>query len=240
MMKSKETLIKSAQKILPRSYAIRFYRIATGFHGDENQNFNKTPCCSAISVVFILFFFLLFTSAFGQETFEFTIPEPERPSLAPENPEEVPRQFRGIALGMALDDLKTALIADSLFSFRGDRDVSFLPVREETMVETSGLSFVRRAFFQLTQGAVYIMSFSLNTRQIDHYSVFTSFVKKYGEPIALSPTEAVWESDETRVSIERPLTVKYIDKTVFDRLLEESKTRDSLEILRRESFLADF
>jgi hypothetical protein len=193
-----------------------------------------------LAVVHIFFLFFLLTPVFAQETMEFTIPEPERPSLAPENPEEVPRQFRGIALGMTLDDLKTALVADTLFSFRGDRDVSFLPVREETMVETTGLSYIRRAFFQLTQGAVYIMSFSLDTRQIDHYSVFTSFVKKYGEPVELSPTEAVWESETTRVSIERPLTVKYIDKTVFNRLLEESKARDSQEILRRESFLGDF
>jgi len=191
--------------------------------------------------VFCLFFaFFSLIAAFAQETLDFTIPEPERRPLAPENPEEVPRQFRGIALGMALDELKTALVADSLFSFRGDRDVSFLPIREETMVETTGLSFVRRAFFQLAQGAVYIMSFSLDTRRIDHYSVFTSFVKKYGEPVALNPSESVWESETTRVSIERPLTVKYIDKTVFDRLLEESKAGDSLEILRRESFLADF
>ena len=189
---------------------------------------------------FLFFAFFSLMTALAQETTEFTIPEPGKPSLAPENPEDVPRQFRGIALGMALDELKTALIGDSLFSFRGDRDVSFLPVREETMIETTGLSFVRRAYFQLTGGALYIMAFALDTRQIDHYSVFTSFIKKYGEPVSLSPAEAVWESEETRVSIERPLTVKYIDKTVFDRLLEESKARDSLEILRRENFLADF
>jgi len=188
----------------------------------------------------LLFMLLSLTPAFAQETMEFTIPEPERKPLAPEVPEDVPRQFRGLALGMALDELKTALIADSLFSFRGDRDVSFIPVREETMVETTGLSYIRRAYFQLTQGAVYIMAFSLDTRQIDHYSVFTSFIKKYGEPVELNPTEAVWESENTRVSIERPLTVKYIDKTVFDRLLEDSNARDNQEILRRESFLADF
>ena len=191
------------------------------------------------SVVLIILFSLL-TPIFAQETLEFTIPEPETKSLAPETPEEVPRQFRGITLGMALDELKTALIADKLFSFRGDRDVSFLPVREETMVETTGLSYIRRAFFQLTGEAVYIMSFSLDTRQIDHYSVFTSFVKKYGEPVELSPGEAVWESETTRVSIERPLTVKYIDMTVFNRLLEDAKTRESLEVLRRENFLGDF
>jgi len=151
-----------------------------------------------------------------------------------------PRQFRALSLGMALDDLKSALIKDGLFLFRGDRDVSFIPIREETLVETTGLSYIRRAYFQLSGGAVFIMSFSLDTQIMDHYSVFTTFVKKYGQPLSLSPSEAVWESDDTRVSIERPLTVKYIDKTVFDRLIEESKTREKWELLLREEFLSDF
>jgi hypothetical protein len=172
--------------------------------------------------------------------FEFTVRDPERRSLAPENPEPVPRQFRRLSLGQSLDDLKSSLVRDELFSFRGDRDVSWLPVREQTLVETTGLSFIRRAYFQLQGGAVYIMSFSLDTRLMDHYSVFTSFVKKYGEPSALSPGESVWENEETRVSLERPLTIKYIDKKVFDRLVAESKTQKRQEVLRREEFLADF
>ena len=160
--------------------------------------------------------------------------------MEPVNPEAIPRKFRELELGMELDDLKSALAKDSLFRFRGDRDVSFLPVREETLVETTGLSYIRRAYFQLWGGEVFIMSFSLDTRHMDHYSVFTSFVRKYGQPITLSPGEAVWENDDTRVSIERPLTVKYIDKLVFTRLTEESKAGTAREMLRREEFLGDF
>jgi hypothetical protein len=191
--------------------------------------------------VFILaLFFISLLPAFAQETFEFTVPQPSRPSLAPENPDAIPRQFRELSLGQTLDALKAALVRDELFRFRGDRDVSFLPIREETLVESAGLSFIRRAYFQLAEGAVYIMSFSLDTKLMDHYSVFTSFVKKYGEPVSLSPAEAVWESEDTRVSIERPLTIKYIDMTVFARLVEESSTQKRSELLAREEFLADF
>ena len=187
-----------------------------------------------------MLFLFPFSLLLAQEILDFTIPEPERRSLAPENPEEIPRQFRELSLGMALDDLKSALVKDGLFRFRGDRDVSFIPVREETLVETTGLSYIRRAYFQLFGGEVFIMSFSLDTRLMDHYSVFTSFVRKYGEPLALNPGEAVWENDDTRVSIERPLTVKYIDKIVFNGLTEESKARIAREVLRREEFLGDF
>jgi len=196
------------------------------------------------SRIFLLFFIfclvLVQGGLFGQEILEYTIPGPQRRSLAPENPEVLPRQFRSLSLGMPLADLKSALSKDMLFRFRGDRDVSFLPVREQTLVETTGLSYIRRAYFQLVNENVYIMSFSLDTRFMDHYSVFTTFVKKYGEPESLSPAEAIWDNGETRVSIERPLTVKYIDRKVFDRLIEESKTKEKLEMLLREEFLADF
>ena len=190
--------------------------------------------------IFFLIFELQAQEVSDHGLLEYNIPGPERRSLAPENPETLPRQFRNLSLGMALADLKTALAKDMNFAFRGDRDVSFLPVREQTLVETTGLSYIRRAYFQLVGGNVYIMSFSLDTRLMDHYSIFTAFIKKYGEPQILNPGEAVWDNGETRVSIERPLTVKYIDKTVFDRLIKESKTQEKLELMAREEFLADF
>ncbi|MDR0710259.1 MAG: hypothetical protein LBF77_09355, partial [Spirochaetaceae bacterium] len=99
----------------------------------------------------------------------------------------VPESFRGFSLGMDLDALKSALEKDPLFNFRGDRDVSFLPNREQSLIETTGFSFIRRAFFQLRDGKVFIMAFNLDTSLVDHYSVYTSFVKKYGEPSALNP-----------------------------------------------------
>jgi hypothetical protein len=174
------------------------------------------------------------------DTFEFSIPEPARPSLAPENPDPPPREFRALALGMSLEELKAALQKDGLFNYRGDRDVSFLPIKEEILLETTGLSFVRRAFFQLKEEKLFIMAFTLDPRIIDHYSVFTSLIKKYGEPQSLSPSESVWESEETRVSIERPLTVKYIDKTVFNQLLEESRSLESRQLNLRQEFLGEF
>ena len=152
----------------------------------------------------------------------------------------LPRQFREIVLGMSLDDLKSALLNDDLFNFRGDRDVSFLPVREESLVETSGSSFIRRAFFQLRDGSLFIMAFTMNTGLIDHYSIFTDLTRKYGPPSYLDPKEAVWETEETRLAIERPLTVKYIDKRVFDDIINESSIIESRRVQQRQEFLDEF
>jgi hypothetical protein len=162
--------------------------------------------------------------------------------ILPETGEEgaLSRSFRELTLGMGLEDLKDALQRDDLFYFRGDRDVSFLPSREQSLVETTGFSFIRRAFFQLRDGAVFIMAFTLDPRMVDHYSVFTSLVKKYGEPGLLDPKQAVWESADTRIAIERPLTVKYIDKNVFNEIINESQVSESAEIRLREEFLSEF
>jgi hypothetical protein len=153
---------------------------------------------------------------------------------------QLPRQFRELVLGMSLDDLKAALLEDTMFNFRGDRDVSFLPVREESLVETSGSSFIHRAFFQLRDGALFIMAFTLNTGMMDYYTIFTDLVEKYGQPAYLDPREAVWESDEVRVAIERPLTIKYIDKKVFNDIINESGTIQARRVQERQEFLNEF
>jgi hypothetical protein len=167
------------------------------------------------------------------------IPSRTGPSIVPGS-EELPRSFREVKLGMSLEELKKALAADGLFEFRGDRDVSFLPAKEENLVETTGLSFIRRAFFQLREEKLFIMAFSLDPAMVDHYSVFTAFIKKYGEPVSLNPREAVWENEEVRVSIERPLTVKYIDMNTFKAIMGESKAEEAAEIFRRQGFINEF
>ena len=175
----------------------------------------------------------------GEEFFDVFIPSRTGPSIIPGS-DPLPRSFRRLQLGMNLDELKDALTNDGLFEFRGDPDVSFLPSREENIVETTGYSFIRRAFFQLREGRVFIMAFSLDTRRIDHYSVFTSLIRRYGEPDRLNPHEAVWENEEIRVSIERPLTVKYIDMTVFNQIIDESRAEETREVFLRQGFLNEF
>ena len=155
-------------------------------------------------------------------------------------PEVLSRHFRDLQLGMGLDDLKTALAKDSYFNFRGDRDVSLLPAREQSLVETTGSLFIKRAFFQLREGKLFTMAFTMDTNQIDHYSIFTHFVQKYGEPTSLSPKESVWENDDTRIAIERPLTIKYIDKHVFNDIINESAVDESAHVWLRQDFINEF
>lgn len=167
------------------------------------------------------------------------------PESAAGGDEGIPRQFRGFSLGMELAGLKEALQKDSLFRFRGDRDVSMLPVRRQTLVEAAGNpaarpAFIKQAFFQLTEdGRLFSMAFVLDTQAVSHYSVFTAFTRKYGEPDTLSPRQAVWERERTRVTIERPLTVKYLDRETL-RSQPGGTAAPPPEVSTQENFLNDF
>jgi hypothetical protein len=179
-----------------------------------------------LPVVFLMFFLLPPAQLSAQED-------------SSSNP-QLPRQFRSLSLGMSLDDLKANLIRDDYFNFRGDRDVSFLPARDQSLVETTGASFIKRAFFQLRDGQVFIMAFTLNTEIIDHYSIFMQFTEKYGQPSYLDPGISVWETEQTRIAIERPLTIKYIDKVVFDDIVSESGLIQSGQVQLRQDFINEF
>jgi hypothetical protein len=154
---------------------------------------------------------------------------------------ELPRGYRSVTLGMDTEQLKDALRQDTaVYLFREDRDVYFMPLSDEHYVETTGRGFVKRAFFQFDKSALFVISLTLNPDRLDFYSVFMMFREKYGEPSALDTQKTVWESDTVRITIERPLTVKYIDRLVFDRILAENSTAKSAAVLLRDEFLNDF
>jgi hypothetical protein len=80
----------------------------------------------------------------------------------------------------------------------------------------------------------------LDTLKLDHYSLFSALSTKYGPPSSLSPQETVWQSEPVRFSLERPLTVKYIDNKTFSALLAKSGAPGDLDRLSREKFIEQF
>ncbi len=153
---------------------------------------------------------------------------------------EAPRGFAGIEIGMGIEEVKTALSRDAQFKFRGDPDVSLLASPNESLIETEGLTFIDRAYFQFYKGRLYTIILLLNPERIDHYTMYTTMVSRHGEPTGLDPSEAVWEFDRIRLALERPLSVKYIDTLAFGDILRQNARTESLNALSRERFLDQF
>ena len=169
----------------------------------------------------------------------FLIP-PVLARAAPAEARPLPAGFRGITLGMGLDQVKQLLKAEPLVRYRGDPDVSFLPQTSQYLIECEGNSYLRRAYFQFADSRLFIMILVLDTRTLDHFSLYSALCAKYGQPASLNPQEVVWQSGPVRFSLERPLTVKYIDNTTFSALLSKGGTQKDLDQLSRDKFIEQF
>lgn len=154
----------------------------------------------------------------------------------------LPQGFRGVRLGMTVDEVKEELKKDPPYGYNGDRDVSLLPGENRVLIETDSSrifpgSFLDRCYFQFYQDKLYIITINMNRSKMDYHSVFSALLDKYGNPDSLNPRKSEWQDDAVIMALERPLTLKYTDRAVFEKLMEESMVQKSADELTRESFL---
>lgn len=180
----------------------------------------------------ILFIFL--NLCFTQENSNTSLPE-QKLTI-----QELPQGYRQVKLGMSIENVKDTLKEDPIFGYRGERDISILAGKNRSLIETSGSSNIKRAWFQFYEEKLYIIIIQMNTDNIDYYSVYSALCKKYGEPDTLDPKRALWKNDTVSMILERPLAIKYIDSIVFNELLEKSKTETSYKDIFREEFINEF
>jgi hypothetical protein len=153
----------------------------------------------------------------------------------------MPTAFRSIALGMNMTRVRQLLQADpAYFAFQGDEDVSLLPSKNQSLIETVGFSFVKRAFFQFYKDRLYTIILALNPDKVDYYTMYRQFVAKYGEPPILNPQAMSWTSDTVSLSLERPLTVKYIDLAAFNEIRDAGTVIKAAADINRQDFLNEF
>ena len=201
----------------------------------------------AVSFFSVLFASLIFAQtplqkiAPAQSTVQRAAPAQKVPPALNINPlpEKLPAGYRSVKLGMTLEEVKKALRSDSLFGYRGERDVSLLPGENRVLIETSSGGYLERCWFQFYEDKLYTLIVNFNPEKIDYYSVFTKLLEKYGTPAELTPEQAVWRNEEVILSLERPVSVKYIDRTVFERLGEASRVEESVSETIRSGILED-
>ena len=77
----------------------------------------------------------------------------------------------------------------------------------------------------------------MKPERMDHYSLFKTLTDKYGNPDSLSPSKSEWSDDSVIMTLERPLTIRYTDKQVFDDLQSKSLVEKSVTEQTKETFL---
>lgn len=127
--------------------------------------------------------------------------------------------------------------ADSSIDYRGDPDVTLVPITEQPMIQSDGFRFVDQIVLQFYEDALYIIRVELSPNEFDYFSVYRSLVNRYGEPNSLSPDGAFWENEVTLFSLEKPLTIKYIDRETFQAIVDGGEASESVRQITRERFL---
>ena len=156
--------------------------------------------------------------------------------------DSLPSGYRSIRLGMSVNEVKEALKKDAQFGYRGDRDVTFLPGTENILIETdtsknAPYSFLDRCWFQFYEEKLSVITINIKTSKMDHYSVFDTLCKKYGNPVSMNPEKSEWSDSSVIITLERPLTLKYSDKKVRDKILEQSVVEETAAEMARKDFL---
>lgn len=155
-------------------------------------------------------------------------------------PPPIQNGFASIRLGLEFGEVEERLAQSAAFRYRGEPDVSLVPLSDRRVIEAEGATFIERGFFQFSEDRLYIIILRLNRSELDHYTMYTQLSDKYGQPDSLSPQEIVWEDEAVRLSLERPLTVKYVAKAVFEDLMAESQVEQSARTLSRDQFVEQF
>jgi len=148
--------------------------------------------------------------------------------------------FDTFKLGMPLEDLKKALKSSTFFVYDGDPDVTLLSRPNTSLIDVTGITFFSHGVFQFLDGTLYSITLEINPVQLDYFSMYTTLTKKYGDPIALDPSTARWENSQVRLTLERPLSVKYLDMPRFLALQKSGTAQQALQNLTREHFLENF
>lgn len=148
--------------------------------------------------------------------------------------------FHGFNLGMRIEEVKERLKGDLFFRYRGEADVSFLPKKTEVVIECEGNFSVRRGIFLFKNEKLFTTILVLNAEKMDYSTLFATLEKKYGSPKSLDPSQAIWESGNVRLALEKPLTVKYIDLPAFDESKRKDDAEKSAEEAARKNFLDQF
>jgi hypothetical protein len=191
---------------------------------------------------FLIFLLVLYAGIGSQEVGGGFSDAPEVPGSEADvpAPQPLPRSFGSMVLGISLEQAKEDLQTDSLFSYRGDPDISFSPVDSQPIIRADGLAYLDAGIFQFHEDALYSITLQIDPEQLDYFTMYSTLTAKYGDPDYLDPQQSYWERNGVRMILEKPVTVKYLDMDAFTAIREAGAAQESVGDLSREIFLDNF
>ena len=153
--------------------------------------------------------------------------------------EDLPNGYREIRLGMSLEQVKENLQEDAIFNYRGERDVSLLTGKNQTIIETSSESWLENCWFQFYNDELYSIIINFNPEYFDYNTIYNTLTDSYGIHSEMDPKRVVWETAAITMSLEKPISVKYLDNYIFEDIRDLSMIKETKMEETRQSLLED-
>jgi len=153
---------------------------------------------------------------------------------------ELPSGFMNITLGMDIESVKKELESNSWFDYRGEPDVSMLMSGQQQLIESRGYSFISKGYFQFYNERLFIITLVFDSERLDFYTMHSMLESKYGKASRIDPNGAYWDSNTVNFHLEKPLSLKYMDKKALDEISEGRKEIEDKGKRIKEEFLKLF
>ena len=150
---------------------------------------------------------------------------------------DLPSGFMNITLGMDIDSVKKELETNSWFDYRGDPDVSMLMNGKQQLIECRGYSFISKGYFQFYNDRLFIITLVFDLERLDFYTMHSILESKYGKASRIDPNGAYWVSSAVNFHLEKPLSLKYMDKKTLAEISEGRKEIEDKGKRIKEEFL---
>ncbi len=155
----------------------------------------------------------------------------------------LPFGFTNIYLGITFEEATKAISANRYFQAFEEPDIYTVPQGVDRVILVYGsldtrtdYQFIREGYFQFNENDELIsINLYLNTDVLDYFTLYQLHEQKYGTPEMLNPQKAEWINADVTISLEKPLTVKYLKN------LEAQEVEETLDLAsEREKLYEDF
>ena len=149
----------------------------------------------------------------------------------------IPKGYRSIKLNMNKEQVISQLKKESIFDTSDQEKLTFRNEPDKEILKTNGVNFIKMAYFHFHNNVLYQITLDIDQNKLSYNDILMTLQNKYGKPINFSPGTADWENDAVKLSLQRPVMIKYYSIKIIKEILDETKEPLNFYKISREKFL---
>ncbi len=136
------------------------------------------------------------------------------------------RGYRGVTLAMKINKVREILKKDRLLEIDIKTDFGDLDEEPYHILKARNVPYIKSVYYQFgttksIKQQLFAIIIHFNDKYNDFYSLFKKMRKKYGEPSLFNPNMATWQNKTTKIILNSPATIKYIDINLYRTMQRE-------------------